>query len=147
MSLVPARVCNTKTQSSQVDPSFCFTLRSVDLQLTRTINNSQLFRNPTPEYLSNNRSTRVIRIAQMQPICEFHAPSLVVQLVHKRPVLHQDTVGRDACNPITVCAMYRFNVAGPSAKRSKVCRGGIRNAGRRMDGREGLVESLGDNSC
>ena len=106
-------------------------------------NHLHVVRDPTLEHMPHDRSTRIVRITQVQPIRQPNRPSLVVHLVYERTILGRDAKGGDARHPVGVGGgVQRTSGAGTGADGGKV---GGRRVGGASGGRRGcqcLVESL-----
>lgn len=105
---------------------------------------SRFVRDPTPENLRNNRPTRIFRITKMQPICQFHGPSLVMQLIDKYPVFREHTVGGDTSDAVRsiISSVHGLDIAWAGAYRSEVGGGCVWRTRRGIGGCKALIESL-----
>lgn len=103
--------------------------------------NERLLRCPAPEYLCNNRTAWIIRIAQMHPIRQLQCPSLVMDLVYECPVFGQDAVRCHTCYTFTF-SVYGLGVPGPGTQGREVGGGVVRGPRQRVGGHERLVKAL-----
>jgi hypothetical protein len=97
----------------------CNLVRKYALNVTR-YKDVHLLRQPAPKHLSDNRPAGIIWVAEMQPICEPHCPTLVVHLVHKLSVLCGNSERRHACHALAVCAMDGLGIPRSCTVRRKV---------------------------
>lgn len=100
----------------------------------------------TFEYLCNDWSRRIIRVAQVEPISKLDGPPFILHFVHECPIPIRDAEGchtwNTALRVYRVRGMVRSRSAWTCAKGGEVCGRRVGRARRRSRGCERLIETL-----
>lgn len=89
--------------------------------------------------MANDGPARVVWVAEVQPVCETDSPSLVVDLIDKRPILVRDPKCGDARHAFGIRGMKRTSGTRTCTNGSKIGVGRVRWTERRRRGGQSLV--------